>query len=160
MLVPPVRLGRLLSQAREAQGRTPSDLARGCGLAYDESWFAELEAGRVLLDDPLVKWVSVALVAASVLVIGRQVPLAPALQALEEWVTGLGIWGPVVFALLYIAVTLLMGPAWAMTLAAGAIFGLMWGTIVASLASTQPVAESVAGKLLTGGEPSSSSLRI
>ena len=46
LLVPPVRLGRLLSQAREAPGRTPSDLARGCGLAYDESWFAQLEAGR------------------------------------------------------------------------------------------------------------------
>jgi transcriptional regulator with XRE-family HTH domain len=58
LLVPPVRLGRLLCEAREAQGRTPSDLARGCGLAYDERWFADLEAGRVPLDDPLVKWVS------------------------------------------------------------------------------------------------------
>lgn len=58
LLVPPVRLGRLLSQVREAQGRTPSDLARGCGLAYDESWFAQLEAGRLTLDEPLVKWVS------------------------------------------------------------------------------------------------------
>ena len=58
LLVPPVRLGRLLHQAREAQGRTPSDLARGCGLAYDEAWFSELEAGRVTLDEPLVKWVS------------------------------------------------------------------------------------------------------
>jgi hypothetical protein len=58
LLVPPVRLGRLLHDARETQGKTITDLVRRSGLVYDEGWFGDLEAGRVPLDEPLVRWVS------------------------------------------------------------------------------------------------------
>ena len=56
LLVPPVRLGRLLRDAREAQGESIPALVRRSGLAYDEEWFARLEAGTVALDDSLVRW--------------------------------------------------------------------------------------------------------
>jgi hypothetical protein len=56
LLVPPVRLGRILHDARQAHGETLPELVRRSGLAYDESWFADLEAGRVLLDEALVRW--------------------------------------------------------------------------------------------------------
>jgi hypothetical protein len=57
LLVPPVRLGRLLRDARDAHGETIADLVRRSGLAFDERWFADLESGRIPLDESLVRWV-------------------------------------------------------------------------------------------------------
>jgi transcriptional regulator with XRE-family HTH domain len=57
LLVPPVRLGRLLHDAREAHSESLETLARRSGLAFDEEWFARLEAGQVPLDEQLVRWV-------------------------------------------------------------------------------------------------------
>jgi uncharacterized membrane protein YdjX (TVP38/TMEM64 family) len=83
-----------------------------------------------------VKWVSVVLIAVSVLLVLRRLPLAPFLEALQGWVRGLGLWGPVVFGLLYVVAVVLLFPASALTLMAGALFGLVTGTIVVSLAAT------------------------
>ncbi len=47
--------------------------------------------------------------------------------ALQGWIKGLGLLGPVVFALLYVIATVLLIPGSALTLAAGAIFGLWIG---------------------------------
>ncbi len=46
-----------------------------------------------------------------------------------EWVEGLGFWGPVVFVLGYAAATVAFAPGSLLTLAAGAIFGLVRGTV-------------------------------
>ena len=56
VLVPPVRLGRLLGEARLAKGESLEDLSRRCGLAFEERWFAEVESGQVDLDEPTVRW--------------------------------------------------------------------------------------------------------
>jgi transcriptional regulator with XRE-family HTH domain len=53
-----VRLGRLLKEARDGQGASIEQLVRRSGLAFDESWFLALEAGRIELDEPLVRWAS------------------------------------------------------------------------------------------------------
>jgi hypothetical protein len=58
LLVPPVRLGRLLHDAREAHGESIEALVRRSGLAYDDEWFGRLEAGQVKLDEPLVRWIT------------------------------------------------------------------------------------------------------
>ena len=58
LLVPPVRLGRLLRDARLAQDESLPALVRRSGLAFDEDWFAEVELGRVELDEPLVRWLT------------------------------------------------------------------------------------------------------
>jgi transcriptional regulator with XRE-family HTH domain len=58
LLVPPVRLGRLLGAAREAQGESYDDLVRRCGLAFDQDFFARVEQGRAELDEPLVRWIT------------------------------------------------------------------------------------------------------
>jgi uncharacterized membrane protein YdjX (TVP38/TMEM64 family) len=47
--------------------------------------------------------------------------------ALQGWIKGLGLLGPVVFVLLYVIATVLLIPGSALTLAAGAIFGLWVG---------------------------------
>ncbi|MCI0458159.1 MAG: VTT domain-containing protein [Gemmataceae bacterium] len=83
-----------------------------------------------------IKWTSVGLIALSLLLVWRQLPVGPAVQMLEDWIESLGMWGPLVFGLIYVAAVVALIPGSALTLAAGALFGLVGGTVVASLAST------------------------
>lgn len=85
---------------------------------------------------PLIKGCSVVLIVVSFALMLRRLPVAPVLDKLEGWIAGLGIWGVLVFALLYVAASLVLVPGSAMTLAAGAVFGLGLGTLMVSLAST------------------------
>ncbi|HTU17799.1 MAG TPA: TVP38/TMEM64 family protein [Gemmataceae bacterium] len=85
---------------------------------------------------PLIKGGSVVVIVVSIALMLRRLPFGPVIDNLDGWIAGAGIWGPLVFGLLYVAVSLLLGPAWALTLAAGAIFGLGLGTLVVSLAAT------------------------
>ncbi|MBS1810456.1 MAG: TVP38/TMEM64 family protein [Acidobacteria bacterium] len=48
-------------------------------------------------------------------------------MALQTWIQGLGYFGPVVFILLYVVATVFLIPGSALTLVAGAIFGLWLG---------------------------------
>lgn len=84
----------------------------------------------------VVRWLSLALIAAALLVIVRLLPAGEAMAALKGWMTGLGMWGPVVLVLLYIVATVLFVPGTILTLAAGAMFGLVVGMITVSIGST------------------------
>lgn len=53
-----------------------------------------------------------------------------------EWVEGLGVWGPVAFILGYAVATVAFIPGSLLTLAAGAIFGLVRGTIYTLIGAT------------------------
>ena len=55
-------------------------------------------------------------------------------------VESLGPWAPLVFALVYVAATVLLMPGLPLTLAAGALFGVVQGTIIVSVASTTAAA--------------------
>lgn len=79
---------------------------------------------------------------ASVLVILRAVPIAQALDVVQGNVSALGNWGPVVFGAAYFLAAVLFVPGSALTLAAGAIFGLGVGTATASVSSTAAAAAS------------------
>jgi uncharacterized membrane protein YdjX (TVP38/TMEM64 family) len=85
---------------------------------------------------PIIWWASLGLIAVSVLLILRQLPVGPVVQTLEDWIGSLGVWGPLVFGLIYLVAVAALIPGSALTLAAGALFGLIGGTIMASLAST------------------------
>ncbi len=50
-------------------------------------------------------------------------------QRLAQWVEGFGVAGPLVFMLIYAAATVLFLPGSVLTLAGGAIFGPVWGTL-------------------------------
>jgi uncharacterized membrane protein YdjX (TVP38/TMEM64 family) len=54
----------------------------------------------------------------------------------REWVEGLGFWGPAVFVLGYAVATVAFLPGSLLTLAAGATFGLVEGTLWAFLGAT------------------------
>lgn len=59
-----------------------------------------------------------------------------ALHHAREWLAQHGPWAPVLFILLYGTACVLMIPASALTLAAGALFGVVRGSIVVSIAAT------------------------
>jgi uncharacterized membrane protein YdjX (TVP38/TMEM64 family) len=52
------------------------------------------------------------------------------------WVEGLGLWGPTVFIAAYAAATVAFVPGSVLTLAAGAIFGVVEGTVIVFVAAT------------------------
>ena len=52
------------------------------------------------------------------------------------WVEGLGLWGPAVFGTAYAVATLAFVPGSLLTLAAGAIFGVIEGTLLVFVAAT------------------------
>jgi len=56
-------------------------------------------------------------------------------QALD-WVGTLGPWGPAIFITIYVVATVLFIPGSVLTLGAGAVFGVVWGSIYVSIAST------------------------
>ncbi|MDP1587994.1 MAG: TVP38/TMEM64 family protein, partial [Prosthecobacter sp.] len=58
------------------------------------------------------------------------------LEATIARVETLGPWGPVVFIVVYVIATVLMLPGSALGLAAGALFGVVYGTGIVSIAST------------------------
>jgi uncharacterized membrane protein YdjX (TVP38/TMEM64 family) len=52
------------------------------------------------------------------------------------WVEQLGPWGPVLFVLIYIVAAVLFVPGSALTLGAGAVFGVALGSVLVSLGAT------------------------
>ena len=66
--------------------------------------------------------------------IGRQV--GGRLPQFAQWVDGLGIWGPVVFVAGYAGATVAFVPGSVLTLAAGAIFGLVRGVAYVMVGAT------------------------
>lgn len=83
-----------------------------------------------------IKWISLGVIIVGIILIVRLLPLENGVRWLTDQVHRLGVWGPIVFALGYILAAVLFVPGLALTLAAGAIFGLLWGTVIVSIAST------------------------
>lgn len=65
---------------------------------------------------------------------GRQ--LAALVPALARWVAGMGVWAPVAFIVTYAVATVAFVPGSVLTLAAGALFGIVRGTAYVALGAT------------------------
>lgn len=70
----------------------------------------------------------------------RLLPTADWIAAVNTWVESLGAWGPLAYGAFYIAAALAFVPGSAITIGAGALFGLGLGTVVVSIASTTTAA--------------------
>ena len=84
-------------------------------------------------------WLKIALVVAvigGIFASAQFSGLAGHLKSFVGRVEELGAWGPIIFIAAYVIATVLLVPASALTLAAGAVFGLTWGSIYVSIAST------------------------
>jgi len=85
-------------------------------------------------------WIGAGLAVVGLLVASHFLPLGEWLVHVQRRVAGTGVLGGVVFALVYVAAALLFVPGAALTIGAGAVFGLGWGLVVASAASTATAA--------------------
>lgn len=81
-------------------------------------------------------WIGAGLAVVALLVLWRRLPLEGWLVHLQRRVAGMGVLGGVVFALVYMAAALLFVPGSVLTIGAGLVFGLGWGTVVVSAASS------------------------
>jgi len=86
-----------------------------------------------------VRVVKIALVVALLIAFAllvRALPIAEWLDAFKTWVRGVGPVGYVLYVLVYIACCILIVPALALTLGAGAIFGFAGGAVVNLIGAT------------------------
>ncbi len=70
----------------------------------------------------------------ALVLLGREA--GDSLQRFASWIDALGVWGPVAFMLGYTLATLAFVPGSLLTLAAGAIFGIAWGTLYVFVAAS------------------------
>ena len=80
----------------------------------------------------LVKIFVVLAVVVGLILAGRQLDLAPILEAVED----LGFWGPVALGAIYLVAPTLMVPGAVLTLGAGALFGVVTGSITVIISAT------------------------
>jgi uncharacterized membrane protein YdjX (TVP38/TMEM64 family) len=83
---------------------------------------------------PLVRVVLAVAALTAIVLLGRQA--GGYALAFAAWVKGLGVWGPGVFIAGYVVATVAFVPGVLLTLAAGALFGLVRGVLYVFIAAT------------------------
>jgi uncharacterized membrane protein YdjX (TVP38/TMEM64 family) len=114
----------------DTSGATP-------GHGEPKNWLQPLRSPRMA---NWVRLISFAVIVLGLLILARLLPVEAAVRTLADWIEGAGIWGPIAFILIYVLFTVLMLPGWILTVTAGALFGLLWGTVTVSIGSTLGVA--------------------
>lgn len=84
---------------------------------------------------PQRRWIALALAVAAGAAALAFLPLRDWADALEAWIEGMGVAGVLLFAAIYVVATLLLLPAWLLTVVAGAVFGIAGGFALAWAAS-------------------------
>ena len=87
-----------------------------------------------------IKYVSIGVSVLAFLVLVRALPINDGLQFAINWIEGLGPVAPLAFVGLYFLATMLMLPAWPLSVAAGMLFGLLGGTAVVVAGATSGAA--------------------
>ena len=100
-------------------------------------------AGEPSTGVPKGRLAAIAVVVVGLFVAIKFLPIQDWTDRLGAYVETLGVWGPIVFGLVYVAAAVALVPASALTLAAGAIFGPLLGFIIVSIASTTSAALSL-----------------
>ena len=88
----------------------------------------------------LPRWIVLVAVIAALVVAARLLPVADWLRAFQAWVAQQGPLGGVLYAAVYVLAALLFVPGSVLTVGAGLLFGLGWGTVIVSVASTTAAA--------------------
>jgi uncharacterized membrane protein YdjX (TVP38/TMEM64 family) len=83
-----------------------------------------------------IKVIMLVIIIAAVFTGTKLLPVKDWLVRILEWTQGLGVWGPIFVAALYIVACILFFPGSVLTLGAGFIFKLLVGTITVSIGST------------------------
>ena len=85
-----------------------------------------------------IPWRPIILLAAvvAVMILAYVFNVGEKLKILEDWIKGLGFWGPAIFVFIYAGATVAALPGVAFTAIASGLFGSVVGTIACSLGST------------------------
>ncbi len=84
----------------------------------------------------VARWIGIGVLIAVFVAASYWLPIESFVADLRQRFEGLGPFGAISFAAIYVVAALLMVPGAALTLAAGALFGLVTGTLLVSAAST------------------------
>jgi len=88
----------------------------------------------------ILKLVVIAVVVAGLIIAAKMLGIADqinaALQGALQWIESLGPWGPIAFISIYIVASALLISGAVLTLGAGLVFGVAWGSIWVSIGST------------------------
>ena len=96
------------------------------------------------------QWLLYVAIAAAVIAAAKYFHVQDFLKQALDWVGQLGPWGPILFIAMYVVATVLFIPGSVLTLGAGALFGVVWGSIYVSIASTLgATAAFLVGRYLT-----------
>lgn len=85
-------------------------------------------------------WIGAGAAALGLVAAGRLLPLRDWIGGLREYVAGLGVAGGFLYGAVYVVAALLFVPGILLTVGAGFAFGLLWGTVLVSAASTAAAA--------------------
>ncbi len=92
------------------------------------------------------------MLAAALVAAARLLHVQDLLSAALEWIRGLGAMGPVIFVVTYVLASVFFLPGSVLTLGAGAIFGVIKGSIIVSIAATLGAASAfLVGRYLARG---------
>jgi uncharacterized membrane protein YdjX (TVP38/TMEM64 family) len=96
-------------------------------------------------------WAGLALFFAGAVVLSLVCPVAHWVGHIQRWILGLGPWGAAIFALLFVAATLVLAPDWPLSIAAGFVFGFWALPIVIIAATTAATLSFLASRYLFRG---------
>jgi len=82
------------------------------------------------------KWVLYATAGVALVLALKYFHVQDLLKAALDWIGRLGPWGPVIFVGLYVVATVLFVPGSVLTLGAGAVFGVVLGSVCVSISAT------------------------
>ena len=82
------------------------------------------------------KWVLYALAGIVLLLLLKYFHVQSLLKSALDWIGSLGPWGPVIFVALYVVATVFFVPGSVLTLGAGAVFGVVLGSVCVSISAT------------------------
>jgi uncharacterized membrane protein YdjX (TVP38/TMEM64 family) len=81
-------------------------------------------------------WLALGAVGVALFAAWRVLPVSDWLKAFQDWIAGLGPWGGVLYGVAYVVAALLFVPGIVLTIGAGYVFGLVWGVVIVSIATT------------------------
>src|SRR5437764_6535124 len=82
------------------------------------------------------KWVLCATAGVALVLALKYFHVQDLLKSALDWIGNLGPWGPVIFVGLYVVATVLFLPGSVLTLGAGAVFGVVLGSVCVSISAT------------------------
>ena len=87
-----------------------------------------------------VRWIVLAAVVVALFAAHHVLPMDEWLRAFQSWVARQGVWGGVIYGVVYTLAAIAFVPGSLLTIGAGLVFGLLWGTVIVSIASTTAAA--------------------